>query len=222
VVRTNILFCGAARPLNRLLVTSSNPLEGKTMTVLNLGAVMAQSGQRTLIIDTDMRRPRLHKALGMSNEHGISRLILGEDDFDSAIKSTDVPKLSLLPCGPLPPNPAELLQTERFAAIVEQLARRFDRLIFDSPPILAVTDAAVLSRVLDGVVLVARAGRVTHDALARGRGHLAAVNANVVGVILNDVDLANPHYGEYYGYKWRYYGQEPAPGSSGPSGPSGG
>src|SRR5262249_18222813 len=160
-------------------------LEGKPTTVGNLGAVMAQSGQRTLILDTDMRRPYLHKVLGLSNEHGISRLLLGDDDLDSAIKSTDVPRLSILPCGPLPPNPAELLQTERFASLVNRLSQRFDRLIFDSPPILALTDAAVLSRVLDGVVLVARAGRVTHDALWRARSHLAAVNAHVVGVVLN-------------------------------------
>jgi succinoglycan biosynthesis transport protein ExoP len=205
VVRTNILFCSAAKPLHNILVTSSNPLEGKTMTVVNLGVAMAQSGQRTLIIDTDMRRPRLHKILGVSNEHGVSRLIIGDDDLDSAIKSTDLPKLSVLPCGPLPPNPAELLQTERFTALVQTLGQRFDRLIFDSPPVLAVTDAAVLSRALNGVILVARAGRVTHDSLARARHQLHAVEAHIVGVVLNDVDLTNPHYTEYYGYTRRYY-----------------
>src|SRR6185436_17442952 len=133
--------CSADKPLHSLLVTSSNPLEGKTMTVINLGVTMAQSGQRTLIVDTDMRRPRLHKILGCGNEHGISRLIVGDDDLDSAIKSTEQPKLFVLPCGPIPPNPAELLQTERFAQVVRLLGQRFDRLIFDSPPINAVTDA---------------------------------------------------------------------------------
>ncbi len=211
VVRTNILFCSAARPLKSILVTSSNPLEGKTMTVVNLGVAMAQSGQRTLLIDTDMRRPRLHKILGVPNEHGLSRLILGDDDLDSAIKSTELAKLSVLPCGPLPPNPAELLQTDRFVALVHTLGLRFDRLIFDSPPVLAVTDAAVLSRALSGVILVARAARVTHDALARARHHLHAVDAHIVGVVLNDVDLTNPHYTAYYGYAGKYYdSREPA------------
>jgi capsular exopolysaccharide synthesis family protein len=208
VVRTNVLFCSAAHPLNRILVTSSKPLEGKTMTVVNLGVTMAQSGQRTLLIDTDMRRPRLHKILGVSNEHGLSRLILGEDDLDLAIKSTELPKLSILSCGPIPPNPAELLQTDRFVSLIRLLGERYDRLIFDSPPVLAVTDAAILSRLLDGVILVARAGRVHRDALIRARHHLHAVDAHVAGVVLNAVDLASPHYGEYYGYANKYYGRE--------------
>ncbi len=220
VVRTNIMFCSPDKPLKNLLVTSSNPVEGKTMTVVNLGVVMAQGGNRTLIVDTDMRRPRLHKILGASNEHGVSRLIIesGERgaegntpaELDAAIKSTEVPNLFILPCGPVPPNPAELLQTEKFAHLVRQLGERFDRILFDSPPVLAVTDAAILSRVADGAVMVVRAGRTTHDALTRARHHLGSVNANIVGVVLNDVDLKNPHYAEYYGYTSKYYGASPA------------
>jgi capsular exopolysaccharide synthesis family protein len=210
VVRTNIMFCSPDKPLKNLLVTSSNPVEGKTMNVVNLGVVMAQGGARTLIVDTDMRRPRLHKILGTSNEHGVSRVILEPHELDAAIKTTEVPNLFLLPCGPVPPNPAELLQTEKFAALVRALGDRFDRILFDSPPVLAVTDAAILSRVVDGAVMVVRAGRTTRDALIRARNHLGAVNASIVGVVLNDVDLKNPHYAEYYGYTSKYYGVSPA------------
>ena len=206
VVRTNILFCSPDKPLKKFLVTSSNPLEGKTLTSVNLGVVMAQSGQRTLLVDTDMRRPRLHKILGTGNEHGVSRLIVGDEDIEAAVKSTDIPNLSLLSCGPIPPNPAELLQTERFAALVRRLAERYDRVIFDSPPVLAVTDAVVLSRLVDGVLVVARAGRTTREAMMRTKGQLGAVNSNLLGVVLNDVDLKNPHYSGYYAYAAKYYG----------------
>lgn len=210
VVRTNILFCSPDKPLSTLVVTSSNPVEGKTMTVVNLGIVMAQSGHRTVLVDTDMRRPRLHKALGASNENGVSRVILGEADLDSAIKTTEVPNLFLLPCGPIPPNPAELLQTEKFTALMETLRSRFDRVIFDSPPVLAVTDAVVLSRLVDGAVLVVRAGRTSRDAVTRAKRSIRGVNGNIVGVVLNDVNLKNPHYSYYYNYYQYKYHEAPA------------
>jgi capsular exopolysaccharide synthesis family protein len=211
VVRTNVLFCSPDKPLRTMVVTSPGSVEGKTMNVVHLGIVMAQSGQRTLLVDTDMRRPRLHKTLRCSNERGVSGLIVGETDIDGAVKSTEVPNLFLLPCGPIPPNPAELLQTERFAALVQALAQRFDRVIFDSPPILAVTDAVILGRVLDGAVLVARAGRTSREALTRGRQSLANVNGRVIGVVLNDVNLKNPHYAHYYGYYHQKYAEVAAP-----------
>jgi capsular exopolysaccharide synthesis family protein len=219
VVRTNVLFCSPDKPLKTMIVTSPGSVEGKSMNVLHLGIVMAQSGQRTLLVDTDMRRPRLHKTLRCSNERGVSELIVGDGDIDAAIKSTEVPNLFLLPCGPIPPNPAELLQTERFAALVAALGQRFDRVIFDSPPILAVTDAAILSRVLDGTVLVARSGRTSREALARGHQMLGNVNARVIGVVLNDVNLHNPHYAHYYSYYFEKYAEASA--AAMPSGPSG-
>lgn len=211
VVRTNILFCSPDKPLKTMLVTSSQPVEGKTMSVVNIGVVMAQSGQRTLIVDTDMRRPRLHKILGVSNEHGVSRLIVGDGEIEDAVKSTAVPNLYVLPCGPVPPNPAEILQTERFTQLVARLGDRFDRVIFDSSPVLAVTDAVILSRVTDGTIIVVRAGRTARDQLLRTRHALAAVNANLLGCILNDVDLKNPHYSSYYNYGYisKYHGPPP-------------
>jgi capsular exopolysaccharide synthesis family protein len=218
VVRTNLLFCSPDKPLKSLVVTSSNPVEGKTMSCVNMGIVMAQSGHRTLLVDTDMRRPRLHKALRTSNENGLSRLVVGETDLESAIKTTDVPNLYFLPCGPIPPNPAELLQTEKFAALAKLLSEKFDRVIFDSPPILAVTDAVVLSRVVDGSVIVIRAGRTTRDAVARAKRLISGINPRIVGAILNDVNLKNPHYTGYYNYYHYYhyrYHEAPQPLGSG-------
>lgn len=210
VIRTNILFCSPDKPLKTLVVTSSNPVEGKTMSAINLGIVMAQNGHRTLLVDTDMRRPRLHKALGVPNDNGVSRVVVGESDLDSAVKSTEVPNLFLMPCGPIPPNPSELLQTEKFAALARNLGAKFDRVIFDSPPIMAVTDAAVLSRVADATVLVVRAGRTSRDAIVRAKHAIATVNPNIVGVVLNDVDLKNPHYANYYQYYHYQYHEAPA------------
>jgi capsular exopolysaccharide synthesis family protein len=205
VVRTNVLFCSPEKPLRALVVTSASAAEGKTLNVVQLGILMAQSGQRTLLVDTDMRRPRLHKALRVSNERGMSGLVVGEGTIEGAVKSTEVPNLFILPCGPIPPNPSELLQTERFAALVKALTDRYDRVIFDSPPVLGVTDAVILSRVADGTVLVVRSARTTRDTLARGFHGLRSVNANVVGTVLNDVNLKNANYAHYYNYYSQTY-----------------
>ena len=130
------------------------------------------------------------------------------------MKSTEVPNLFLLPCGPIPPNPAELLQTEKFSALAKRLAERYDRVIFDSPPVLAVTDTAVLTRVADGVILVVRAGRTTRDAVTRAVRSLKAVNTELAGVVLNDLNLKNPHYASYYHYyQYKYHEAAPAHGS---------
>jgi succinoglycan biosynthesis transport protein ExoP len=213
VIRTNINFCSPDKPLRSLVITSSNPVEGKTMSVINIGVVMAQGGHRTLIVDSDMRRPRLHKVLKVGNERGLSSLIVGECGVDEVVKSTELANLYVLPCGALPPNPAELLQTDRFALLAKQLLERFDRVLFDSPPLLAVTDGALLSRVVDGTVLVVRSGRTTRDALQRARRHLDAVGAHVAGVVVNDVDLKSARYGGYNYYYYQYYqerAQKPA------------
>lgn len=212
-VRTNLLFLGTERPLNKLLVTSSGPQEGKTTAVIDLGITFAQSGQRVLLVDTDMRRPRLHKAFGLSNDLGLSSVLLDEKRLGEALKQTEVPDLTVLPCGPIPPNPAELLHTERFRALVAELTRRYDRVIFDSPPVAAVTDAMILSAEVDGVVLLAKAGKTSKEAVKRARRALADVQARVVGALLNGVDLrdrsAGYYYADYSGYG-SYYGEKEA------------
>jgi capsular exopolysaccharide synthesis family protein len=209
-LRTNILFSAADRDLKTLVVCSANQREGKTTTVIYLGTTMAQSGQRTLLIDSDMRRPRLHKSTGVAVSPGLSNLLIGEEDYDALIKPTEVANLFVLPCGPTPPNPAELLLTKRFELVLAELGKRFDRIILDSPPIQPVTDAVVLSKRVDGVVLVVRASKTMRDELRRSARMIRDVGGSVVGVIVNEVDERDSYYGRYgYGGYGGYSRYEP-------------
>lgn len=203
-VRTNLLFMSPDKPLKTIVVTSSGPQEGKSTNVVSLGIAMAQSGNRVLLVDTDMRRPRLHKAFGVPNDLGVSSLIMGDQRLDAAIKSTEVPGLFVLPCGPIPPNPAELLHTESFKALMTQLEGRFDRVIFDSPPIGAVADALVLGVKADGVLLVLKAGSTRREMARRAVRSLLDVNARLYGAVVNDVNLEDRRYGNYYSAYQRY------------------
>ncbi|HEX7841718.1 MAG TPA: polysaccharide biosynthesis tyrosine autokinase [Kofleriaceae bacterium] len=205
-LRTNILFSAADRELKTIVVCSANQREGKTTTVIYLGTTMAQSGQRTLLIDTDMRRPRLHKSTGVALSPGLSNLLIGDDDYDNLIKPTEVPNLFVLPCGPTPPNPAELLLTKRFEIVLGELARRFDRIILDSPPIQAVTDAVVLSKRVDGVALVVRASKTMRDELRRSTRMIRDIGGSIVGVIVNELDARDSYYGYGYGSYYGRYG----------------
>lgn len=208
-LRTNILFSAADRQLKTIVVCSANPQEGKTTSVIYLGTTMAQGGNRVLLIDTDMRRPRLHASTGVSRQHGLSNLILGEDNYDDVIKATEIPNLFVLPCGPLPPNPAELLMTKRFEAVLRELETRFDRVILDSPPLQAVTDAVVLSRRVDGVVMVVRAGKTLRDDLKRSSRQIRAVGGSIFGTIVNEFDAASRQ--GYYSYSYYGYGNDVVP-----------
>jgi capsular exopolysaccharide synthesis family protein len=211
-LRTNILFSAADRELKTIAVCSANQREGKTTSVIYLGTTMAQSGQRTLLIDSDMRRPRLHKSTNVALTPGLSNLLIGEADYDNLIKPTEVPDLFILPCGPPPPNPAELLLTKRFEIVLGELTKRFDRIILDSPPIQPVTDAIVLSKRVDGVVLVVRASKTLREELRRSARMIRDVGGPIVGVIVNELDARDSYYGGYgyggYGYG-RYGGYDP-------------
>jgi len=205
-LRTNILFSAADRNLKTLIVSSANQREGKTTSVIYLGTTMAQSGQRVLLIDTDMRRPRLHASTGVTRQQGLSNLMLGDHDYDEVIKTTEIPNLYVLPCGPLPPNPAELLMTKRFETVLAELATRFDRIILDSPPIQAVTDAVVLSKLVDGVILVVRADKTLREDVRRSTKQIRDVGGWIFGVIVNEIDASDRSYYSYgYGYG---YGSE--------------
>jgi capsular exopolysaccharide synthesis family protein len=205
-IRTNLLFMTPDNPAKTLLITSASSQEGKTTTAVNLAIVMAQSGLRVLLVDTDMRRPRLHKAFGIpATPDGLSKAILGEAQVLDQVRETGVTNLSLLPCGATPPNPAELLHAERFKRIVAELEGAFDRVIFDSPPVGPVTDAAILARMTDGTIMVAKFGATSKDGLARARRQLVDGSVNVLGCILNDLDLAHGHKYGYYAGKYGYY-----------------
>jgi capsular exopolysaccharide synthesis family protein len=205
-IRTNVLFMSPERPLQTLLVTSTGPREGKTTTAISLAIAMAQGGQRVLLVDTDLRRPRIYRAFGVSGEVGLTNLLVGEGKLADAVKTTEVPNLFVLPCGALPPNPAELLNTDRFGAILEEMRQRYDRIICDSPPVIAVTDAAVLGARVDGVLMVVKAGHTSREGLRRSVRVLADVGCRMLGSVLNDLDVTNRDYGTYYYYYYRRYG----------------
>jgi capsular exopolysaccharide synthesis family protein len=205
-IRTNLLFMSPDKPFRTMLVSSSGPREGKSTAVISLGVTMAQSGSRVLIVDTDMRRPRLHKAFGVPNDLGVSSLVVGEGSLDAAVKSTEVANLFVLPCGPIPPNPAELLHTGAFKDLLKSVSAKFDRVILDSPPIGPLTDAVILGTQVDGVVLVLKAGETSREMVKRTARALIDVKARMFGVVLNQADLADPRYGQYY-YAYQHYGQ---------------
>jgi len=207
-LRTNILFSAADRNLKTLIVSSANQREGKTTSVIYLGTTMAQSGQRVLLIDTDMRRPRLHESTGVPRQFGLSNLILGDKSYDDVIKTTEIPNLYVLPCGPLPPNPAELLMTKRFQVVLAELATRFDRVILDSPPVQAVTDAVVLSKLVDGVILIVRADKTLREDVKRSVKAIHDVGGWIFGVIVNEVNASDRSYYSY-GYGYGYDANDP-------------
>ncbi len=207
-IRTNLLFLSPDKPPRTMLVTSAGPQEGKTTTLINMGITLAHGGNRVLLVDTDMRRPRLHRSFGVSNEKGISNLIVGEGSLEDCVKTTEVPGLFVLPSGPVPPNPAELLHTDRFKELSAKLCERYDRVIFDSPPVGAVTDPLVLANHVDGTLLVVKMFRTDKDVADRAVKSLRDANARLMGAILNDVDIDMRQYflGYYYSYG-RYYGE---------------
>ena len=220
-IRTNLLFMSPDNPARTLLVTSAGPQEGKTTVASNLGITMAASGLRVLLVDTDLRRPRMHRAMGVPNIEGLSSSILSMGPVQQFIRPTEVPNLFVLPCGPSPPNPAELLHTERFRNIVRELASQFDRVVFDSPPLGAVTDAAILARLTDATIMVAKAGRTSKYALARARRQIAPhPGVNLLGCVLNDVSLSRQREYGYYSYyysRYGYYGKDDEQQVSSPS-----
>jgi succinoglycan biosynthesis transport protein ExoP len=207
-IRTSLLF-SSKKKLHTLLVTSANPQEGKTTTALNIGVTMANAGGRTLIIDADMYRPRIHTVFDWDNERGFTALLLGEATVEEVVRETEVKNLFILPCGIKPPNPSEIIGSERFAEVLELLKSKFDRVIFDSPPVIALTDAVVLSTKVDGVVVVARAGSTRRETARQTGNRLRNVSAPILGIVMNAVDFSSKGYGYGYAYggKYGYYNQ---------------
>jgi capsular exopolysaccharide synthesis family protein len=215
-IRTNLLFMSPDRPLRTILVTSSGPGEGKTTTATSLAEIMADGGNRVLLVEADMRRPRLRNVFGVPKEQGLSSLILGEGSLEATVHRTAIENLSVLTCGPIPPNPAELLHTDAFKAILAEAARRYDRVIVDSPPAGVVADSVVVSTLVDGTMFVVKAGQTSRDAAARALRALTDVNARVFGAVLNDMNLEDRRYAQYsyyyaYGYRERNDGSAAGP-----------
>lgn len=205
ILRTNLQFSAVDKPLKTLLVTSANPIEGKSLTVANLGVVMAQAGLSVVIVDSDLRRPVLHRIFRLTKEDGLTNALLHSNPNPVRyLQATEVENLSVLTSGPLPPNPSELLGSERMRRLIEHLKERADVLLFDSPPCLAVTDAALLSSQVDGVLLVVDAGACRRELAVRAVEGLSKVGGNVLGAVLNKL---SPRGAGYY-YYYYYYSKE--------------
>ncbi|HNK43898.1 MAG TPA: polysaccharide biosynthesis tyrosine autokinase [Pseudomonadota bacterium] len=207
-IRTNLTFAGADQQLRTLLLTSSLPREGKTLCCVSLGTVLAKSGQKTLIIDCDLRRPRIARAFGLSGTSGLTNVLVGELSLDEAIRSSEVENLSVLPAGPTPPNPAELLSGQHFRQLLADAAGRFDRVLIDSPPAVPVTDPAILATLVDGVVLIVRHAQTPKEAATRAAQHVLDVGGRIVGVVLNAIDVSGKGYRSYYGHYSEYKSDE--------------
>ncbi len=207
-LRTGILFSGSKPSPQFIQVTSAGPQEGKTITTANVATVMAQSGSRVLIMDCDMRKPRIHEIFGIPNSRGLSDLLLNGEEGFSFIKKTKVPNLDMIPCGTIPANPSELLGSKRMQRLLTLLGEKYDRIIMDSPPVLAVTDSIVLSRLVEGIILVVGAGASSKNGVTRAVELLREVNARICGAVLNNlnVDKERYYYSRYYYYNYGKYG----------------
>jgi succinoglycan biosynthesis transport protein ExoP len=206
-IRTSILLSISEKPPKRIAITSPNPAEGKTTTAINTGIALSQTGAQVLVIDADMRKPRIHQILNGANGMGLSNFLSGNATLESIVKESEVPNLYYIPCGPIPPNPSELLGSNLFKNMIESLGERFDHLVFDSPPVLGFTDSTILSTATDGIILVVLAGKTPKETLQRAKEALHQVNAKILGVVINRVDIHRSDYGYYSRYHY-YYGKE--------------
>ncbi len=199
-LRTNLQYAGIDRPLKRVLIAGPTPGCGKTTTLVNLGLTLAQTGASVLLVDTDLRKPMLHRIFNFRNDHGITNVIFGNGpSVEMAIYQSLFENLSVLSSGPVPPNPSEMLSAKKFGQLIDDLAESFDYLLFDSPPVNAVTDAAILSQLVDATIFVIYYGRVKKDEAAHALEQLKKVEANIVGAVMNAVPSGN---GAYYYYEY--------------------
>ena len=196
-MRTNLSFSSLDRPLRTLVVTSAAPEEGKSETVANLAVTMAQGGRKTILVDCDLRRPSLHTLFDLASEPGLTNLVL-EEDGQPALQSTEVEGLQLLASGPLPPNPADMLGSQRLDQIIADLTEKAEVVLFDAPPVTAVTDATVLGSKVDGVLLVISAGKTRRDHAERAKELLEKANVRIVGAALTNAPR-DAGIGGYYG-----------------------
>jgi polysaccharide biosynthesis transport protein len=216
-LRTSLLLSNLGAPPKVIMVTSARPQEGKTTTSINTAIVLAQKGVRVLLVDADLRRPSVHKTLGMGPRSGLSNVLTGSATVQQTITTSPIlPNLLIMPAGTPPPNPAELLASSNMRDLIAELRQQFDHIVIDTPPTLSVTDAVVLSPRADATILVIRSGHTTKQALRRARDILTQVNAHVAGVLLNAVDLTSPDYYYYYEYQGKYgqYYQEDVDGTA--------
>lgn len=198
-VRTNLQFSSIDEPLQAILITSPGPGAGKSMTSANLAVVYAQQNKRVLLIDADLRKPTVHYTFRFANLRGLSNVLVGESTLEGAVETTDVENLEVLTSGPIPPNPSELLGSRRMEEILKNAKQLYDIVIFDTPPMLAVTDAKILSNIVDGTMAVIRSGVTNMDDAERTIDTLKESKAKFLGAVLNDRAKTASSYYSYYG-----------------------
>jgi len=203
-LRTNLQFSALDRPLKTLLVTSSGPGEGKTTITANLGGAFAQAGKTVIVVGADMRKPTLHALFGLDNRVGLSNVLTGHVKLENALRKTLQQGLLVLPSGPIPPNPAELLGTQRMRDLVQELTEYADLVIFDAPPVIAVTDAGILAQMVDGTLFVVSLGTTPREVAQAAVEQLQQVGARVLGAVANHLENGT---GYYYYYYTSYYGE---------------
>jgi capsular exopolysaccharide synthesis family protein len=204
-LRTSLLLSAADHPPRTVLVTSSLPSEGKSATAMNLAVSLTQSGSRTLLIDADMRKPRIHAALGLGNALGLSSFLTGAANLKDVIHETAIPGLYVIPCGAIPPNPGELILSSRFARMMELAKEYFDYVVLDSPPLSHVSDGRVLANSCEAVLIVIKAASTSRHAVRKATEQLADSRARLAGAVLNDVDVRKRNSDYSYYYNKGYY-----------------
>lgn len=199
LIRTNILFSSVDKEIKSIMVTSADPTEGKSTTSANLAIVLAQQGKKVLLVDTDLRKSTVHYAFNISNIDGLTTVLTRKIDLDDAISKTHIPNLEILSSGPMPPNPSELLNSDAMSKIINELKNRYDYIVFDTPPVLVVTDSQILANKCDGIVLVVASGKTRKDRALKTKEILEKANTQILGVVVNGVEPRKKEtYNQYY------------------------
>ena len=206
-LRTNIQFSNIDKDIKTIVLTSSGPAEGKSTVIANFAVTMAQVDKKVLLIDSDLRKPRIHTIFGLSNVNGLTTVLAEGLSYKDVVIPTGIGKLDILPSGPIPPNPAEVLGSKKMKSFLEKIKDDYDMILLDTPPVGLVTDAAVLSTIVDGVILVCAVGQAIIDAARNAKALLEKVNANILGVVINKVPVNEGGYYKYhyYNYYQSYY-----------------
>lgn len=198
-IRTNIQFSVTDSEIRSIVVTSSGPEEGKSTTIANLAVVFAQQGKKVLLVDADMRKPTVHYTFRLDNIFGLTNILTKQRKLTDTYQATEIDNLYVLSCGPIPPNPAELLASQAMDELLKDAYQTFDMILFDTPPVLAVTDAQILASKANGTILVVHSQKTITDAAIKAKELLQSANSKLLGVVLNQRKQKDSHYYYYYG-----------------------
>lgn len=205
-LRTNLGFTEIDKKCRSILISSPNPMDGKSITTANLAVTLAQAGNKVILVDCDLRKPIQHTIFGLGNQRGVTNCLLQNLEVEEVAQKCMVENLSILSSGPIPPNPAEMLNSEQTRSLWSVLPEKYDYVLVDGPPVLAVADASILAEQVDGVILVLWSGHSRIDVARQAKEQLLRAGANIIGVVLNQVDMNRNNY--YYSYQYYYYGGE--------------